>query len=234
MTDEEVQQIYDYLHKYWNYEDGELKRKSTGRCMGWIKISENRKEEKYNDLYMGHTLSKITINKVSYIKKIQYFIYIYHYKTFPDYLRHIDGNRQNNKIENLAIVDAKKINEKRSSPINNISFVKKLNKYRASIGVGVSKDYHIGYFSTEKEAVEAKQDVHNKFYKLDWNKKQIEDYCEKNYRYKSLFYKNVYAKGNKFYFQFLDKGKRIYQNGFVSPEEAHAAYLKAKEEYKNS
>jgi hypothetical protein len=71
---------------------------------------------------------------------------------------HIDGNGLNNSAQNLRLATAsqnqfnRKKQKNNSSGYKNISFVKKLNKYRCAMQVD-GKDIYIGLFNTVEEAI---------------------------------------------------------------------------------
>ncbi len=88
-------------------------------------------------------------------------IWIYVYGEHPDgYLDHINGNRSDNRIENLRIVTKKQNSENRkkrlgrSSKFKGVCFRKDSNKWTAQIGSNY-KLKHLGYFETEELAYEA-------------------------------------------------------------------------------
>ena len=62
---------------------------------------------------------------------------------------HIDGNRQNNKIENLRPVTIQQNSFNRTA--KGCNFDKRSGKWKAYIQLD-GKNYHIGYFETEVEA----------------------------------------------------------------------------------
>jgi len=89
---------------------------------------------------------------------------------------HIDGNPLNNSPSNLRLATNsqnqfnRKKNKKNSSGYKNISFLKRLNKYRCAMQVD-KKDIYIGLFSTIEEAVVARdlrfKELAGEFYKID-------------------------------------------------------------------
>ena len=88
-------------------------------------------------------------------------VWIFVYDEHPDgYLDHINGNRSDNRIENLRIVTKKQNAENRkkrqnkSSKFKGVCFRKDSNKWTAQIGSNY-KLKHLGYFETEELAYEA-------------------------------------------------------------------------------
>lgn len=88
------------------------------------------------------------------VYKAHRVIWLLHYGSWPDsWVDHIDGDKENNQIENLRVVDFSQSNANRIKTSN-----KKLSKYK-----GVSKNKHytwkatiqdkfLGCFATEEEA----------------------------------------------------------------------------------
>ena len=111
----------------------------------------------------------------------QYFehrlIWFYHYGEWPkDDLDHINGIRDDNKIENLREVTKqqnqfnRKSNRGSSSGYKGVCYHKNINKWMAYFCSG-SKRTHIGYFGTEIEAAKAYDNavksLHGKYAKLN-------------------------------------------------------------------
>lgn len=99
-------------------------------------------------------------------------IYEMHTGESPKFIDHIDGNRLNNRIENLreATPSQNQCNHKRSkkntSGKKNVFFVPKLNKFRVRVQIdGTRKDF--GYFddieSAEAVAIAARNQMHKEF-----------------------------------------------------------------------
>lgn len=87
--------------------------------------------------------------------------WLYVYGVFPECIDHIDGNRLNNSISNLRNVakggNSKNlgINKNNSSGETNIMWYEPLGKWHVQIQCD-GKRIHIGYFSSMKEAVDAR------------------------------------------------------------------------------
>lgn len=87
----------------------------------------------------------------------------------PKYIDHIDGNKLNNKIENLKDATTRENCGNRKSHRNGklvgASFKAETNKWCSRIYFN-KKEYHLGYFNTEKEAhkkyIKAKENI-NKY-----------------------------------------------------------------------
>ncbi len=78
-------------------------------------------------------------------------IFMFHHGYFPQEVDHIDGNKHNNKIENLRAAtrseNAKnqKLKTSNTSGHKNVAWAKREQKWRVRLTVN-GKDKHIGYF----------------------------------------------------------------------------------------
>lgn len=74
---------------------------------------------------------------------------------------HIDGNRLNNRIDNLRLASASENhrNQKRStnntSGVTGVSWYKPYGKWRTTISVGGGRSKHLGYFDNIEDAAAA-------------------------------------------------------------------------------
>lgn len=149
------------LQEIFSYEDGNLIwKQQTGRrisvgniagrnCHGYRMIGLFQKQ------YMAHRL-----------------IFMFHHGYFPAEVDHIDGNKSNNKIENLrAATHAENLrNQKlRSDSVSghkNVYWSKREQKWRVGIVVN-KKQKHIGYFKdrelAELVAIESSNLYHKEF-----------------------------------------------------------------------
>jgi len=124
---------------------------------GWLIRKKNRYGNPYNKP-SGHRptnngYGQLMVNRTSYLT--HRLIWLYHYGEFPDeFIDHIDGNRSNNRIDNLRLVDSKmnnhnaKINKNNKYGFSNVSWHTKKRKYRVDIN-----RKHIGYYKTLEEAI---------------------------------------------------------------------------------
>ena len=82
-------------------------------------------------------------------------IFHMHYGYVPEFLDHIDGNRLNNKIENLRPATSSQNNQNVKAKITNKLGVKGVcierGKYKANIKIN-GKSKHLGYFYSLEEA----------------------------------------------------------------------------------
>ena len=114
----------------------------------------------------------IRIDRKNY--RLHRLIWIYHNGDIPDgmIVDHVDGNRTNNRIENLRLATYSENNYNRKTASNNTSGVKGVywnkesKKWRAKIVVD-HKTIHIGMFHTIEEAetaiTAARNNIHGDF-----------------------------------------------------------------------
>lgn len=111
--------IYNYLHEYTYYKDGNLYWKKSPR-RGVSKDSIVGKEYVNNQGYKMATIK----GKLWLVHRL---IYIYHHKNIVQVIDHIDRNFLNNKIENLRDV-SRSVNSRNSkTPSTNSSGIKHIN-----------------------------------------------------------------------------------------------------------
>lgn len=87
-------------------------------------------------------------------------IWLIHYGNLPEFIDHIDGNKLNNKIENLRACSVgqnlcnAKIKSNNKSGIKGVAWFKPHQKWRARINLN-KKEYHLGYFDSKEKAEQA-------------------------------------------------------------------------------
>ena len=152
ITQKEVRDIFDYV-------DGVLIRKSGRQIdlgaagyktpQGYIKIKIKKK---------GHFAHRL--------------IFIWHHGYYPQIIDHIDGNKENNRIENLRPATKsenctnQKLRSTNKSGTKGVSWNAKLNKWK----VAINKDYKSLYFGLYDDlelaslvAIEAANLYHKEF-----------------------------------------------------------------------
>ena len=154
----------DFLQNYLSYKDGELIwKQSVGVMAKKGTIAGTVTDKGYKSICI---LGKIY--------KAHRIIFFYHHGYFPKVVDHIDGNKLNNKIENLRAAtvaensrNSKKRNNNKSG-IKGVSWDKKSKKWRASCSVNY-KQYNLGCFSSLEEAknvvVQFRTEQHKEFSK---------------------------------------------------------------------
>ena len=154
ITQSKLKELVDYV-------DGMLVAKTNSKC---------RK--------VGDTLSSLTdkgylrssVGGKSY--RVHRLVFLYHHGYMPIQVDHIDGNRMNNKIENLRAATSSQNNQNRkaisSSGIKGVVWHKQSNKWVASICVN-RNSVHLGSFISIEEAAlvanKARQSAHGEFYR---------------------------------------------------------------------
>jgi hypothetical protein len=113
---------------------------------------------------------KIHVNYKFY--KTHRVIFLYHYGYFPDFIDHIDGNKLNNRIENLRAATKsqncmnQKISIRNTSGIKGVMWHKRDKKWVVALRVN-SILHSFGYFKdkelAELVAVEATNKLHQEF-----------------------------------------------------------------------
>ena len=147
----------EYLKEKFTYKDGELIRNYNGKV---VKCSKS-KWHRY--LRMGIQGKVETLHRV---------IFLYHHGYLPKVTDHIDGDRYNNRIENLREVTQqqnclnKKHHKNSSSPFKNVYWDKKMNKWGVRVTFkGVNK--YLAYFAdielADLVAQEARSKYHGEF-----------------------------------------------------------------------
>jgi hypothetical protein len=127
----------------------------------------------------GKTIKGYTYIAIDYVTyKISRVIYIHVHGVLDDndIVDHIDGNRDNNRIENLRIATASQnsMNKKRttlnSSGYKGVGKLRRSNKWVAQICKN-GKNHHLGCFETAEEAYQAyckaANSMHGEFARLE-------------------------------------------------------------------
>ena len=151
----------EYLHSLFEYKEGKLYRKSNiantkiGDEAGWI---GNK----------GYRIIGIDYKDVSAHK----LIFMMHHGYIPKYIDHINGNRNDNKIENLREASCsennynQKTSIKNTSGCKNVSWNKARNKWVVRIVFNVKKikQWYVDDFElAELLAYEAREKYHKGF-----------------------------------------------------------------------
>lgn len=150
----------EFLHEFLQYSDGSLVwKKTVGRLATKNRIAGTLSDSGY-----------LTICVCGKIYKLHRLIFFYHYGYFPKIVDHIDGDKINNRIENLreATISENAWNSKirvtNKSGIKGISWDKKSNKWRASCMVNY-KQNNLGCFDSIDEAKKVLVNFRNKNHK---------------------------------------------------------------------
>ena len=102
--------------------------------------------------------------------RVHRLVFLYFYGFMPSQVDHIDGNRQNNQIENLREATSAQNNQNRvatgASKIKGVVWHKQSKKWVASICIN-RKSVHLGSFEKIEDAAQvatdARKKLHGKF-----------------------------------------------------------------------
>lgn len=241
MTQEDVDLIYDYLHENYDYVDGELIVKTIPKNSK--KIGDRIGCFIHNTLAAPYLFSSITINKKRYRMKVVKLIFIYHYKTLPRRIYHLDNNPMNTRIENLKDCSHSEI-QHLSTSYKKSGTYKHINKdgskgFNVLVTINGSRA-NLGTYRTQKLADDVYGYAKNLILDGVISTDELIESIKKKYPMSSLNrqsctgYKGVSPRRNKFVATRRINGIRKYLGSFNTPEEAHEAYLKAKAEYAQS
>jgi hypothetical protein len=151
------------IREYFDYLDGVLYWKiKTARC---VKIGQP-----------AGTLDKRTgyhrVRVDCKFQKAHRIIFLYHHGYLPDFVDHIDGNKTNNKIENLRGATLsqncmnQKISTRNTSGTKGVMWHKRDKKWFVQLRVN-SKCHSFGYYEdkelAELVAIEATNKLHKEF-----------------------------------------------------------------------
>lgn len=149
------------LHKMFEYRDGHLYRKIS---LGRTKIGDKVRFVN-NKGYLAVNIYKKCI-------AVHRLIWMMQHGEVPTLIDHIDGNRQNNRIENLRLADKfnnaqnKKMHRNNTSGIKGVSWHKRTAKWKAQI-VCQNRHYSLGLYKSIDEADEvvclAREMLHGSF-----------------------------------------------------------------------
>jgi hypothetical protein len=230
MTEEELQELYDYLHENYEYKEGELINKKNNKILGYFYVCERG----------ARFIGNIKIKNKRYTKLISHFIWIYHKKSYPKYVGFLDGNITNLNIENLEALNSPvKLHSNVSRHSKGICKSNKnlKNPFTAQIMLN-RKTIYLGSYETEEETFDIYKSA-KKLSSIYQNKNELLHHLRNihpNLNLKKQLnktgLKGIYIQSNgRFGSNIRIKEKTIYLGTYNTPEEAHQAYLKAKEEY---
>jgi hypothetical protein len=227
VSDDEVEQIYNYLHENYEYRDGELLRikaprgRKIGQSVGTF-IYLKRAEKAILQI-------TILLNGKRRAFNLSRMIFLYHFKELPSCVKHYDGNIMNFKIENLYASDH--IGSIDHTKFKGFTFVNNAWKVRSKVD---GKVCSFGSYNTEEVAKEVYECVKKNWIENRLSAEEITQFIKDKYKNKTARYcrtKGYKMKDGKYIVRITHNKKRIHIGTFYSEEEAHAAYLKAKEEY---
>jgi len=153
--------LYNRLHELFEYKDGFLYRKvAVQGAPAGIKVG-TKQSNGYS--YVVVDGKKILTHRVMFLFCNGYL---------PDFIDHIDGNKSNNKIENLRQATRaenghnRQVYSNNKSGIKNVTWIERLKKWSVKLTVN-KKRIHIGSFDdlelAELVAIEARNKYHGVF-----------------------------------------------------------------------
>lgn len=143
----------EYLKQLFDYQNGNLVRKSTGKT-ALCNIGK-------------HRYKRITINGKTY--SLHRIIYLWNHGYLPKIIDHIDGNKENNCIENLreATQQQNCVNRKHhsnsKSPYKNVYWNKTAKKWAVVMSIKHKRNY-FGVFEDLELADLVAQEARNKYH----------------------------------------------------------------------
>ena len=152
---------HDYVLSAFDYQDGNLVRK-TGRVNEIGQIA--------GSVHKASGYIHVKINTKAH--KAHRLVFLYHYGYLPECVDHIDGDKANNRIENLRAATKEencqnqKVRSTNKSGCKGVKWNSKLNKWQ----VEVNKNYKSHYFGLYEDlelaslvAIEATELIHGRF-----------------------------------------------------------------------
>ena len=158
---EQLQIDQEYVFSAFDYQDGQLIRK-IGRKGEIGSVA--------GCLHKGTGYIHVKIKAKSF--KAHRLIFLYHYGYLPEFVDHIDGNKQNNRIENLRSASKQENAHNQKIRLTNSSGVKGVSWHRVNKKwkVALCKNYKPYYFGSYEDreladlvAVEATDLLHKNF-----------------------------------------------------------------------
>ncbi len=113
----------------------------------------------------GYINCATTVNGNSINVRGHQLAWYFVYNKVPKEVDHIDGNRANNKLNNLRIVTRQQNNFNRINT-KGVSRLKKNGKWYAQIVLN-GKKIHLGYFYLEEDAINAYKEAKKKYHIID-------------------------------------------------------------------
>jgi hypothetical protein len=152
---------YDEAHRLFEYRDGALywKVTSNSRALAGAKAGT------FNS-HLGRFY--VRANKKSYLRSR--LIFLMHHGEIPDEIDHVDGVRDNDRIENLRAATAGENQRNKRRPLNNTSGFKNIRfrakKWTVELKIN-NKNHYFGRYDdlelAELVAVEARNKYHGAF-----------------------------------------------------------------------
>jgi hypothetical protein len=139
----------------FKYEDGKLFRRSDNKEMGIYSTKH-------------HRYARIVIDGKDH--KLHRIIFLYHHGYLPDIIDHINGDRYDNRIENLREANTyqnrqnSRIYSTSKSGVKNVYWNSSMNKWRVSIHIN-GKKHCFGHYADLEEAKQVATSMRDKYFK---------------------------------------------------------------------
>jgi preprotein translocase subunit SecF len=149
----------DYLNSILEYRDGDLY---------WKEPKRGRRLNRKIGVFTKQKYLKITINDKTYL--LHRIIYIMFHGNLNEQIDHIDGNSNNNRIENLRKAtnsqnnQNKPISKANKSGFKNVSWSKQKKSWKVQIDISNVKTF-FGYYKDLELADLVAQEARNKYHK---------------------------------------------------------------------
>ena len=147
ISHEKLLELFDY-----DAETGELVRRCNVRGLGLNRIGGRPRFEGPN----GY--AAIGADSLKYL--YHRLVWFWHHNEWPEVIDHVDGDKQNNRIENLRACTQSQnlcnaqIPSDNKSGFKGVSWSSSANKWRARCGLH-KVQHNLGVFDTREEAAEA-------------------------------------------------------------------------------
>ena len=231
MTQDDADLIYNYLHEHFEYKEGDFYRikpihgSQIGRKMGALKIHPDGS---------AYLVGAFNINGKSYNKRIAHLVYLYHHKELPLYIRYLDKNKTNTKIENL------KKTRLRQSNIQPRKFKQGSGtKYKINVIIN-GKEMFLGSYSKEEYANKAIEIIENLACDYSFPDESFEDKAReaiglppRKVKLDRILPEGIDISKGRFRARIRHNGSRLNLGSYKTASEAREAYLNAKMELKN-
>jgi len=149
MTEAEAQELCRQIKDHLVYEDGYLY---------WKSGKQGRKKDKVIGAPNNTGYLQLCFSGKKYLN--HRIVFLMHHGYMPEYVDHIDNNRNNNRIENLREATRsqnqwnRRVNKNSSTGVKNVYWNPQLKKYFAQLNVN-KKSIYLGVFKELEDAKKA-------------------------------------------------------------------------------
>jgi hypothetical protein len=153
ITQELLKQLFDYQNGVLVWKVSTSNSVSVGDLAGYIRPPQNYR-------YIGIKGKYYLLHRL---------VYFYHFGTVPKFIDHIDGNKLNNRIENLRACTHKQNHMNRGKSSNNTSGHKGVSWYSSNNSwcakMSIDGEVKRKFFKVKEDAVQWVTEMRNKFHK---------------------------------------------------------------------